>query len=141
LLKYQKVPYRLAVILILRTAKRSAWRPGIPSSEPHQLHNAAHVEHFEPIETYTCLQMPRTAEIVHIYVGKAAADVTSHSFIPSRPYSQRMFSLVALPIAAYVTSVAGAVPYYDPRLTGGSMLTFQNEPLNVGDNITPLYAC
>jgi hypothetical protein len=52
-----------------------------------------------------------------------------------------MFSLVALPIAAYVTSVAGAVPYYDPRLTGGSMLTFQNEPLNVGGNITPLYAC
>ncbi|KAJ7929325.1 hypothetical protein B0H13DRAFT_2228609 [Mycena leptocephala] len=42
-----------------------------------------------------------------------------------------MFFLVALPIAAYVTSVAGAVPYYDPRLTGGSMLTFQNEPLNI----------
>ncbi|KAJ6547163.1 hypothetical protein B0H19DRAFT_1211848 [Mycena capillaripes] len=42
-----------------------------------------------------------------------------------------MFSLAALSIAASITSVAGAVPYYDPRLTGGSMLTFQNEPINI----------
>ncbi|KAJ7684749.1 hypothetical protein DFH06DRAFT_17681 [Mycena polygramma] len=42
-----------------------------------------------------------------------------------------MLSLV-LPIAAYLTSTAAqAVPYYDPSLTGGSMLTFQKEPLNI----------
>ncbi|KAJ7349321.1 hypothetical protein DFH08DRAFT_999102 [Mycena albidolilacea] len=40
-----------------------------------------------------------------------------------------MFSLL---VAACLTSVAAqAVPYYDPRLTGGSMLTFQNEPINI----------
>ncbi|KAJ7093136.1 hypothetical protein C8R44DRAFT_646243 [Mycena epipterygia] len=43
-----------------------------------------------------------------------------------------MFSLAALQLAIYLTSVASqAVPYYDPRLTGGSMLTLQNEPLNI----------
>lgn len=46
-----------------------------------------------------------------------------------------MFSLAALQLAIYLTCVAGqAVPYYDPRLTGGSLLTLQNEPLNVGVN-------
>ncbi|KAF8184990.1 hypothetical protein K438DRAFT_1598105 [Mycena galopus ATCC 62051] len=43
-----------------------------------------------------------------------------------------MFSLVVLPIAACLTSVAGqTVQYYDPTLTGGSMLTFQDEPINI----------
>ncbi|KAJ7105748.1 hypothetical protein C8R43DRAFT_1092104 [Mycena crocata] len=43
-----------------------------------------------------------------------------------------MLSLVALQLAAYLTSVAGqAVPYVDPRLAGGSMLTLQKEPLNI----------
>jgi hypothetical protein len=50
-----------------------------------------------------------------------------------------MFSLL---VAACLTSVAAqAVPYYDPRLTGGSMLTFQNEPINVGDNNVVLHVC
>ncbi|KAJ7078656.1 hypothetical protein C8R44DRAFT_825183 [Mycena epipterygia] len=43
-----------------------------------------------------------------------------------------MLFLVALQLAIYLTFVAGqTVPYYDPRLAGGSMLTLQNEPLNI----------
>ncbi|KAJ6606603.1 hypothetical protein DFH09DRAFT_896147 [Mycena vulgaris] len=43
-----------------------------------------------------------------------------------------MISLVALQLVAYLTAVAAqAVPYYDPRLNGGSLLTLQREPLNI----------
>ncbi|KAJ6618265.1 hypothetical protein B0H10DRAFT_2164186 [Mycena sp. CBHHK59/15] len=43
-----------------------------------------------------------------------------------------MFSLVAIPLASYLTSVAGqAVQYYSPWQNGGSMLTLQKEPLNI----------
>ncbi|KAJ7208173.1 hypothetical protein B0H12DRAFT_431164 [Mycena haematopus] len=43
-----------------------------------------------------------------------------------------MLSLVVLPFAACLTSVAGqAAQYYNPTLTGGSMLTFQDEPINI----------
>ncbi|KAJ6500397.1 hypothetical protein C8R45DRAFT_977494 [Mycena sanguinolenta] len=46
--------------------------------------------------------------------------------------SASMFSFLAVLIAAYLTSVAGqTVEYYDPTLTGGSMLTLQNEPINI----------
>ncbi|KAJ7184169.1 hypothetical protein C8R46DRAFT_451849 [Mycena filopes] len=42
-----------------------------------------------------------------------------------------MLSLVILQLALCLTSIAAKVEYYDPRLTGGSMLTLQNEPLNI----------
>ncbi|KAJ7702412.1 hypothetical protein B0H17DRAFT_923358, partial [Mycena rosella] len=42
-----------------------------------------------------------------------------------------MLSIVALAACLTSAAAAQAVPYYDPRLTGGSMLTLQNEPLNM----------
>ncbi|KAK7023857.1 meiotically up-regulated gene family-domain-containing protein [Favolaschia claudopus] len=42
-----------------------------------------------------------------------------------------MFYSGLLLIAASLTCVTAAVPYYDPRTNGGSMLTFQNEPINM----------
>ncbi|KAJ7470387.1 hypothetical protein FB451DRAFT_1351999 [Mycena latifolia] len=42
-----------------------------------------------------------------------------------------MLSLIAVQLAAFLTTAAAQATYYDPRLTGGSMLTFQAEPLNI----------
>ncbi|KAJ7074359.1 meiotically up-regulated gene family-domain-containing protein [Mycena amicta] len=48
------------------------------------------------------------------------------------PFQRQMAFRTLFHVAAGFGLVAGAqVAYYDPSLTGGSMLTFQNEPLNI----------